>query len=236
VSRASTRQTVLWAAVMLSVFAAVLTISMLPPKGGTPAREPAAVQEPGPTAPVAAANPWAQFATPTHFTVRAEDFAAMHGAMLTGTGPDNEGVMGKDGRPATVRYVWCPDDGLAEADREKEDEAAADTSGDHWAEFDMDVPAVGTYYPWARVWWEDGCGDSIVVAWGRDQAQVAEFAVQDGTQKSWHWLPVAGPAGVKLQKGAYRLVVRNREDGARLSRIFFSGKPYESYKPETPEG
>jgi hypothetical protein len=101
----------------------------------------------------------------------------------------------------------------------------------------MEVPAAGTYYPWARVWWEDGCGDSIEVIWGRDgEPPAASPTLQDGTHESWHWLPLAGPAGVKMQKGPYKLVVRNREDGARLSRVFFSGKSYESYKPETPEG
>jgi hypothetical protein len=64
----------------------------------------------------------------------------------------------------------------------------------------------------------------------------ASSVVQDGTLESWHWLPVAGPEGVTLEQDTYRLAVVNREDGARLSRLFFSGRSYESYKPETPEG
>ena len=30
--------------------------------------------------------------------------------------------------------------------------------------------------------------------------------------------------------------VENREDGARLSRVLFSMKDYETYKPDGPEG
>lgn len=243
-SRESTRQTVLWAVVTAAVFAAVLGLSMQPrieaalgssvATGSAPAPE-APVGSPDPDPPqTAAANPWAQFAARRQFTVLAEDAVKLEGAMQLQTGPDNEGVTGPDGQPAKVRFTWCADDGCAE--EEKEDAAIAGAAADHWAEFDMNVPAGGVYYPWARVWWQDSCGNSIVVRWGRDGGMSDSFVVQDGTLESWHWLPVAGPEGIRLSKGAYRLAVVNREDGARLSRILFSGKSYETYKPETPEG
>jgi hypothetical protein len=243
VSSKNARQTVLWTVLMCSVFASVLTISMLPARAGVNGGRRETLAGPGPQdveGPAAepdapAVNPWARFAAAQSFSVRAEDAAVLQGAMLMGSGPDNEGVIGDDGRRPGVRYIWCPDDGLAEEERE-EDTVIGSTSGDHWAEFDVDVPAGATYYPWARVWWEDSCGNSIVVAWQKDEGPVAEFVVQDGTLESWHWLPVAGVEGVSLEQGTYRLVVRNREDGARLSRLFFSGRSYENYKPETPEG
>jgi hypothetical protein len=47
---------------------------------------------------------------------------------------------------------------------------------------------------------------------------------------------VAGEAGLQLEKGTYRLIVKNREDGARLSRVLFCARSYAVYKPETPEG
>ncbi len=137
------------------------------------------------------------------------------------------------------------DDGAAEADVADDGlppppvpsgEKAEPDAELHAAVFVLNVPQSGTYYPWARVWWQDSCGDSLYVVLEREGAAAQEYVLQDGTHKSWHWLPVTGPVGLKLTAGDYRLTVRNREDGARLSRILLAPKDFRTYKPETPEG
>ncbi len=126
------------------------------------------------------------------------------------------------------------DDGLPQPPVPPEEKAEPDAE-QHEAVFVLNVPRAGTYYPWARVWWQDSCGDSLYVVLEREGA-AQEYVLQDGTHKSWHWLPVTGPVGLKLTAGDYRLTVRNREDGARLSRILLAPKDFRTYKPETPEG
>ena len=58
----------------------------------------------------------------------------------------------------------------------------------------------------------------------------------DGTHEWWHWLRVTDAGGIKLDKGTITVKVQNREDGARLGRILFATRDYESYMPSTPEG
>ncbi len=81
--------------------------------------------------------------------------------------------------------------------------------------FTIDSP--GTYYLWGRVWWPDGCGNSFSMSLN----DAKEFAFgQDGTEKRWHW--VAAPPRLKqleLDKGTHKLVISNREDGAKIDQI-----------------
>jgi hypothetical protein len=100
----------------------------------------------------------------------------------------------------------------------------------------VDIPESRTYYPWARVWWEDGCGDSMTLVLERAGSPDRTFVVQSGTHKCWHWLEVTGADGIDLAAGECRLVAKNREDGARLSAVLFATKRYGLFKPETPEG
>lgn len=147
---------------------------------------------------------------------------------------DNNDVSAASGERLEVSYVWCREDGRAEEDAGPAEGSVS--SAEQAAVFDLVVPETRTYYPWARVWWEDSCGNSIIVSLQGEGEQAHEFVVQGGTLQWWHWLPVAGEAGLELKRGTYRLLVRNREDGARLSRVLFCTKRYDVYKPETPEG
>ena len=87
------------------------------------------------------------------------------------------------------------------------------------ATYAFEISDPGTYYLWCRVWWADGCGNSVGMK--IDSAPAFTFG-QDATYKSWHWFR----APLKLQqleltKGAHTLTVSNREDGVILDQILF---------------
>ncbi|MFW5915629.1 MAG: hypothetical protein ACOCTQ_04060 [Planctomycetota bacterium] len=111
-----------------------------------------------------------------------------------------------------------------------------DDPTEHQAVLDVEVEESGTYYPWARVWWADSCGNSIEIRVEDDGEEVDSFRITDGSYEWWHWLPMAGSGGLQLDAGAYTLRVVNREDGARLHRILLVNEDYESYTPTGPEG
>jgi len=92
------------------------------------------------------------------------------------------------------------------------------TGGD--AEFAFDIPDAGTYYLWCRVWWLDGCGNSLGM--NIDNAPAFTFG-QDATYKTWHW--VKAPLKLKqldLNAGRHHLKISNREDGVALDQILFT--------------
>jgi len=194
---------------------------------GSPAASPA-----GAPSPAAAASAWAVFRVPSDLVVRAEEVLELRGRMTLETGPDNEGGATQPGGPPKVSYVWCEADGR----KDEEPEPGAPGAEEHAAVFELTVPQTRTYYPWVRVWWEDSCGNSIIVRLEAEGRPPQESVVQDGTLRWWHWVPLAGEAGLELPQGKCRVLVRNREDGARLSGILFCAKSYGVYKPETPEG
>jgi len=159
--------------------------------------------------------------------VKAEEVLELQGKMKVGTDLDNERGLAADGNRAAVHFVWVED----KACEEGEDPAQ------HRAVFELRVDKAGTYYPWARVWWTDSCGDSIVVLIQHEgDAAPTRWEITDGTHEWWHWLRLAGSDGVELKEGSYTVTVENREDGARLSRILFSERSYKAYMPSAPEG
>ena len=169
---------------------------------------------------------WAVVPAPP-LLVKAEDALGLDGKMALEEGLDNEQVTGSSGQRAKVRFVGVEDKACAKG----EDPAV------HKARFELVVKQPGSYYPWARVWWKDSCGDSIaVLIQHRDDGEPTRWEITDGTHGWWHWLPLAGSSGVELKQGSYAVIVGNREDGARLSRILFSLKDYETYMPSGPEG
>lgn len=166
---------------------------------------------------------WAEFPTFPNILIKASEAKSVEGEMVLGRGSDNKGVTDAEGRPAEVDFVWVEGGGEEHATREGR------------ALFQLDVPEAATYYPWARVCWEDGCGNSMKIVFERDGVR-QDFVIEDSTHSWWHWLPVSGKDGLELEKGAYILRVENREDGARLSRILLSRRNHKEYKPETPDG
>lgn len=219
---------------MMAIVAVVAVLAIVVvsrrPGAGKPAPETAlkgAEQPPPP--PDNGLGAWATVQVDHELLVKAEDATKLEAKMEQGQDLDNEGVQDETGARAKVRFVWVQDDAY-----EEEKEGAAESE----AVFELKVEKPGTYYPWARAWWPDSCGDSLrikIPARSEDEKSL-DFLVIDGTHEWWHWLPVAGASGIELGEGTHTVIVENREDGARLSRILFSTLDYETYKPETPEG
>ncbi len=101
------------------------------------------------------------------------------------------------------------------------------------ATFTFSVPSDGYYQLWCRVWWEDGCGNSL----GMKIDDHAEFTFgQDGTYKTWHW--VKAPPRLRqlnLEAGKHTLTMTNREDGVAIDQILLvKSKRYVPVAIETP--
>jgi hypothetical protein len=170
---------------------------------------------------------WGSFGSETTtILIRAEEAENVTGNMELGTADDNEKVLNDAGERASTQYVGAPDNSCG-----KDAKPSANA-----AVFQTEIDSAGTYYPWVRVWWKDSCGDSLGVVLQQGDGKEVQYVVTDGTHKWWHWLPIAGAKGVELQKGQLTVRVENREDGARLGRILFATRDYESYMPSTPEG
>ena len=84
------------------------------------------------------------------------------------------------------------------------------------AVFRFNVKESGSYWLWARVWWDDGCGNSFTVV--LDNKKPYAFG-DDATYKSWHWVK-----GLKdpLTPGVHVLRIQNREDGIKVDQILFT--------------
>ncbi len=85
------------------------------------------------------------------------------------------------------------------------------------AEFVAQVKEDGKYVLFLRVWWPDACGNSFNVVVGKK----APKCVTDSTVRHWHWVKLPHQI-FKLKKGAVKIVVRNREDGARFDQILLT--------------
>lgn len=82
------------------------------------------------------------------------------------------------------------------------------------------VPEDDTYYLWARVWWIDGCGNSLTIQ--IDDTPPFTFG-QDGTYKRWHWFQaLRGLPQLNLQAGLHTLTISAREDGVAIDQIMLT--------------
>ena len=72
----------------------------------------------------------------------------------------------------------------------------------------------GDYAVWQRVWWTDGCSDSIACVVGEEMA-----VVSDGIHQRWHWLRPVRTFHLTSQT-ELRLV--NREDGIMVDQILLT--------------
>jgi hypothetical protein len=162
--------------------------------------------------------------------VKAENAIEKTGKMVMGVDRDNESVLDEAGERAHVSYVWCPDEHSAA----KGDEDVFDRTGAHRAIYELKVTSEAAYYPWVRVWWQDGCGNSMTFLIESPDGVPKEFVADSGTYGSWVWLRLGGESGVQLPAGTYRFIVQNREDGARFARLLLTRRPH--YKPQGAEG
>jgi hypothetical protein len=86
-----------------------------------------------------------------------------------------------------------------------------------FARYEIDVPEGGAYRLTARVWWEDGCSNSVAVM----IAGQSRIVLSDEVFKRWHVIESLKP--VELRKGKRKVVLHPLEDGIRID--YFSLVP-----------
>ena len=91
------------------------------------------------------------------------------------------------------------------------------TKGKGQAVYSFNVKTPGVYTVWARTYWANGCGNSIgVVVNGGTPITLGE----DGTYDKWHW--VGGGARVRLNAGANKFILKNKETGISVDQFFLT--------------
>jgi hypothetical protein len=91
-----------------------------------------------------------------------------------------------------------------------------ETKGQGQASFKLNVTKPGNYYVFARTFWENGCGNSILLIINGQERMLGE----DGTYNKWHW--VSNPTKVPLKAGANTIILKNRETGVKIDQIFLT--------------
>ncbi len=81
------------------------------------------------------------------------------------------------------------------------------------AEYVIEVPEGGAYRLMARVWWEDGCSNSVAVRIGGKP----RIVLSDEIFKRWHVIESLKP--IELRKGKCTVVLRPLEDGIRIDHF-----------------
>ena len=126
---------------------------------------------------------------------------------------------GKDEKAAKGKFLEIPDSGKG-GTKVKE--------GHGHAIFEFEAKEEGKYYIHVRVWWADGCGNSINVAVDGKKS----IRIEDPTYKHWHW--VKGPR-LQLTEGWHWIRFQNREDGAKLDQFLLTtSSRYVPVRKETP--
>jgi len=78
------------------------------------------------------------------------------------------------------------------------------------AYFVVQIPQAGTYVLYARVYWEDGCSNSVRFV----TADEGGVTLSSGTYGKWHTLEGSQP--FNLRQGELRVGLQNLEDGIRI--------------------
>jgi hypothetical protein len=89
------------------------------------------------------------------------------------------------------------------------------TKGIGSATIRFNVKKAGVYNLWSRVFWANGCGNSIEAVVNGGSPKILG---EDGTYDRWHW--VGGSAKVALKAGTNVLVLKNRETGVKVDQFF----------------
>lgn len=100
------------------------------------------------------------------------------------------------------------------------------TKGIGSATYSFNAPKAGVYFLWARCYWANGCGNSILAS-VNEGGSGGKILGEDGTYDAWHW--VGGRARVKVKQGRNTLVLHNRETGVRVDQFFLCTDP--NYTP-----
>lgn len=95
-------------------------------------------------------------------------------------------------------------------------------------ELTFSVPKDGTYYIHPRVWWKDGCSNSLAMAVDTSAA----ILLTDGIYENWHWFEFKpddfksnAPRAFKLKKGEHTITFSNREDDVKLDQVYVTSDP-----------
>lgn len=107
------------------------------------------------------------------------------------------------------------------------------TKGQGQATLKVNLTKAGSYYVFARTFWENGCGNSIGLTVNDQERMLGE----DGLYGKWHW--VGSKTRVELKAGANTLILKNRETGVKIDQIFLcTDSEYEPTKlrPITHDG
>ena len=83
------------------------------------------------------------------------------------------------------------------------------------------VKKAGRYKLWIRHWWQDECGNSLLVSF--DGGERMLFG-DDGTVNHWRW-PPALKMTVELEAGEHVLEIIPREDGLKFDQIILTTDP-----------
>lgn len=115
-------------------------------------------------------------------------------------------VTGKTGKISGGGYLEIPWD-------------RNETKGQGQAGYRMNVKQAGTYTLWARTFWQNGCGNSILVSVNGGAPTILG---EDGTYGEWKWRE---GGQVKLKAGVNTLVLKNRETGVQVDQFFLCTDP-----------
>ncbi len=99
-----------------------------------------------------------------------------------------------------------------------------ETKGLGQATLKLSAPNAGNYYVSARTFWENGCGNSILLIINGQERMLGE----DGTYNKWHW--VSNPTKIPLKAGANTIILKNRETGVKVDQIFLTDDS--EYEPQ----
>lgn len=90
----------------------------------------------------------------------------------------------------------------------------APESGTACVNYKLKVPKAGKFTLWARVWWMDGCGDSVFTKVdGGDK-----FTVTSSTYKKWIWVQLKKQV-FELSAGEHVVQFLHRETGIGMDQL-----------------
>ena len=81
------------------------------------------------------------------------------------------------------------------------------------AVYEVDIPQHGAYRLMARVWWEDGCSNSL----GIQVSGQPQVVLADEIFNRWHNIEAAQP--VKLKAGKCKITLVPVEDGIKIDHF-----------------
>ena len=114
------------------------------------------------------------------------------------------------GQVAGNKVLWTPK-------MEKGAKPSADS-----AIYNINIPADGDYYLWARVRWASGCGNTFyITAPGTAQAILGG----DGTYDALHWvnwIDAGKPKKLSLHKGVNTITLGARESGTMVNQFLLT--------------